>query len=197
MKRLVIASTNPNKLVEFRSALVSLAGFEIISQPAEVPAIEETGATFMENAVLKAVHASRFVDDPVLGDDSGLCIDALDGRPGLFSHRYAETADTRIRRVLREMVGIPIEKRSAAFVCALALALKGRLIWTGEGSVSGRIHDAPQGTNGFGYDPIFFLPEFGRTMAELTSEEKNQTSHRGRAVQRFLEHVVRSGDPDL
>jgi XTP/dITP diphosphohydrolase len=197
MKRLVIASTNPNKIFEFRSALVSLPGVEIVAQPPEVPSIEETGTTFMENAVLKAVHASRFVDDPVLGDDSGLCVDALGGRPGLFSHRYAESEEARIGRVLREMIGIPIEKRDAAFVCALALALKGRVIWTGEGRVPGRIHDAPQGTNGFGYDPIFFVPEFDRTMAELTSEEKNQTSHRGRAVQLFLEHVGRSGGPDL
>ena len=171
--------------------LAVLQGWETSEQPHAVPEIEETGATFLDNAILKAVHSSRFVDDVVLADDSGLCIDALNGRPGVFSNRYAADDRARIHRVLSEMESVPDADRGAAFVCALALAGHGEVIWTGEGRVEGVINREPRGTNGFGYDPIFYLPELGRTMAELTAEEKNRISHRGRALEELMRHFVR------
>ena len=188
MKRLVVATTNTNKVREFQWALAVLYGWEVRVQPDTVPTIEETGTTFLENAVLKAVNTSRFVDDLVVSDDSGLCIDALDGRPGVFSNRYAADDRSRIERVLTEMRAVPDPSRGAAFVCALALGQKGSIIWTVEGRVEGMIARSPKGENGFGYDPVFFIPEFGRTMAELTLDEKNRISHRGRALAELVKH---------
>jgi XTP/dITP diphosphohydrolase len=193
VNRIVVATTNPNKVYEVRSALASLGNWEVQPQPSNISPVDETGATFLDNAILKAVHTSQSVDDLVLADDSGLCVDALDGRPGVLSHRYAGSDPERIRRILAEMQGVPEEKRSAAFICALALARHGRIEWTGEGRVDGTINDAPAGTNGFGYDPIFLIPEYGRTMAELTIAEKNATSHRGRALREFVQHFTGLG----
>ena len=187
--RLVLATTNPGKIPEFQSALVSLSGWTVVSQPASVPPIDETGTTFIENAILKAVHTSRFVDDLTLADDSGLCIDALDGRPGVYSARYANTDTERIDRVLTEMAMIPDNHRTAAFVCALALAQRGSVLWTIERKVEGAIGRERAGTNGFGYDPIFIIPKFQRTRAELTMAEKTQISHRGRALRELADFL--------
>jgi XTP/dITP diphosphohydrolase len=189
VKRLVVGTTNRNKVVEIQSALHTLKGWIVEALPADVRDVEETGSTFLENAIQKALHFSRNVDALVLADDSGLYIEALDGRPGIYSARYASDALSRIARVLREMEDVSDERRNARFVCALALARAGSLIWTVEKDVRGRIVRAPSGTHGFGYDPIFYVPEAGRTMAELTLEEKDKLSHRGRALvelQRFL-----------
>jgi XTP/dITP diphosphohydrolase len=190
VKRLIVATTNQNKVREFKSALTALQGWEISVQPQNVPTVEETGATFAENAILKAKHTSLFVDDLVIADDSGLCIEALDGRPGVFSNRYATDDTARIQRVLMEMQSVQDEKRKAAFVCALALAQRGIVVWNLDGRVDGMITRSPKGSNGFGYDPIFFVPEFGRTMAELTLDEKNRVSHRGRALQQLVRHFL-------
>jgi len=190
--KLVLATNNPNKVYEVRLALASLPDWTVIPQPDTIPPIEETGTTFLDNAILKAVHTSHLVPDPVLADDSGLCVDALDGRPGVFSNRYAPTDTERIHRLLKEMESMPENRRAAAFVCALALVHHGEVLWSCEGRVRGRIHDRPVGTNGFGYDPVFFIPEFGRTMAELTIDEKNRISHRGRALQQFVRHFAGS-----
>ena len=192
MRRLIVATTNPNKIREFQSSLEGLGDWEVVVQPELVPAVEETGATFIDNAVLKATHTSAFVDDFVIADDSGLCIDALDGRPGVFSNRYAPTDPERINRVLAEMNSVPDSRRDAAFVCALALAHHGAVLWTGEGRVEGTIGRTPRGHNGFGYDPIFYIPEFAKTMAELTLDEKNRISHRGRALKEFVRHFIAS-----
>ncbi len=189
--RIVLGTKNPHKVYEVQSALGT--PFEVVPQPETVPDVEETGITFVENAIIKARHTSRYVNDLVLADDSGLSIDALDGRPGVRSARYAEGDDlARIRKVLEEMTHVPDHRRQAAFVCALALAQDGNVLWTGEGRVDGMIGRAPSGTNGFGYDPIFRIPEFNRTMAELTIGEKNRTSHRGRALQEFARHFAGS-----
>ncbi len=132
------------------------------------------------------------MDDFVIADDSGLCIDALDGRPGVFSNRYASSDPERIRRVLAEMNSVPDDRRGGAFVCALVLAQHGAVLWTGEGRVEGTIGRTPSGRNGFGYDPIFYIPEFGKTMAELTLDEKNRISHRGHALKEFVRHFIAS-----
>ena len=189
MKQFIVATTNPNKIHEIRSALEHLTDWQVIPQPETLPPVEETGSTFVENAILKAVQVSGMVDGLVLGDDSGLCVDALDGRPGIFSARYAETAGARIHRVLTEMVNVPKGRRHARFICALALARNRSLIWTTEGRVEGEIGFEPSGTGGFGYDPIFRLPHLGLTMAELALEEKNKISHRGLALQRLAAYL--------
>ena len=189
MKQFTVATTNPNKIHEIRSALEHLTDWQAVPQPETLSAVEETGSTFVENAILKAVQVSGMVDGLVLGDDSGLCIDAIDGRPGIFSARYAETAGARIHRVLTEMINVPKARRHARFICALALARNRSLIWTTEGRVEGEIGFEPSGTGGFGYDPIFRLPHLGRTMAELTLEEKNKISHRGLALQRLAAYL--------
>jgi XTP/dITP diphosphohydrolase len=189
VKQFTVATTNPDKLHEIRAALEHLTDWQAVSQPATLPPVEETGFTFVENAISKAIQVSGMVDGLVLGDDSGLCVDALDGRPGIFSARYADTASARIQRVLTEMIQVPHGRRRASFVCALALARNRSLIWTTEGRVEGEIGFEPSGTGGFGYDPIFRLPRLGLTMAELTLEEKNKISHRGLALQRLAAYL--------
>jgi XTP/dITP diphosphohydrolase len=187
VKRLILGTNNPHKVLEVQAALADLADWEIQPQPAAIAEIAETGDTFEACAIQKALHVSRQVRDLVLADDSGLCVDALEGRPGVLSKRYAPTDRERIARLLGELEGVAEPQRSAHFICALALARDGEVVWTGEGRIDGRIVHEPRGTNGFGYDPIFWIPEFNRTMAELSVERKNTISHRGRALQQFLD----------
>jgi len=182
MHRLVVATTNAGKVIEIRSALGELPGWELVPIPPDTPSIEETGQTFMENAILKAEHYSKYVNDLTLADDSGLCVDAMGGRPGVHSARYAPDPPSRIKRILQEMQPVPDDQRQAVFYCALALARAGNTIWTVEGEVAGVISRAPAGTGGFGYDPVFLLPALNRTMGELGTEDKNRLSARGKAV---------------
>ena len=182
MKRLIIGTTNAGKVVEIRSALGAVPGWTLDSLPAGIPSIEETGETFIENAILKAEHYSRFVDDLTLADDSGLCVAALNGRPGVHSARYAENPPARIKRILQEMQSVPDGLRDAVFYCALVLAQAGKIIWTVQGDAAGVIARAPSGNSGFGYDPVFVLPELNRTMADLSTEDKNRLSARGKAL---------------
>lgn len=182
MKKLVIGTTNAGKVIEIDSGLGELPGWTLEQLPAGTPSIEETGATFVANAVLKAEHYSRFSSELTLADDSGLCVAALGGRPGVHSARYASDPPSRIRRILGEMQSVPEGRRDAAFYCALALARGGRTIWTIEGEVHGVIAQSPSGTSGFGYDPVFLLPDLQRTMADLSTEDKNRLSARGKAL---------------
>lgn len=182
MNRLIIATHNSHKIEEMRSALAELEGWSIEPLPASAADVEETGATFIENAVQKAIAYSQHWDALTLADDSGLCIDALDGRPGVHSARYAPTDHERIERVLREMDAVPDDQRHARFVCALAVGDHGKCIWTVERRIHGWIMRSAAGSHGFGYDPIFRIPELRRTMAELNPEEKNRVSHRGLAL---------------
>jgi XTP/dITP diphosphohydrolase len=190
----VLATRNPGKAREFR-ALLSAGGLTVFDLAAAgVPAaeIEETGATFAENARLKALAVSRTIDLPVLADDSGLEVAALGGRPGVHSARYAGAGATdrdRIEKLLAELG--PAPDRSARFVCALALAQGGAVVAEVEGECRGEIARRPQGSGGFGYDPLFRIPELGRTFAELTAEEKNRWSHRERAVRLLRERLSR------
>jgi XTP/dITP diphosphohydrolase len=182
MPQLIIATTNSGKVIEIHEALGDIKGWSLESISPDIPSIPETGITFIDNAVLKAKHYSSFVRELTVADDSGLCVDVLDGRPGVHSARYAPDPPSRIKRILQEMQSIPDGQRSATFYCALAVARAGEVIWTVQGDVSGVIAHAASGTGGFGYDPVFFLPALNRTMGELSTEDKNRLSARGKAV---------------
>ncbi len=191
MRRLIVASKNPGKSSEIQTILEPLHDWQAEPLPAESPGCDETGSTFMENASQKAEFYSLRIPELTVADDSGLVVDALDGRPGIYSARFAPTDEARNKKLLEELKGVPEEKRTAEFVCALALARSGKVIWTVEERVRGRIGTEPAGSNGFGYDPIFWTPEFGKTMGELEPEVKNRISHRGRALARLKEYLAR------
>jgi XTP/dITP diphosphohydrolase len=182
VKKLIIGTTNAGKVIEIDSGLGELPGWTLEQLQEGTPSIEETGTTFVANAVLKAEHYSRFTSELTLADDSGLCVAALGGRPGVHSARYAPDPPSRIRRILGEMQSVPQGQRAAAFYCALALARGGRTIWTVEGEVHGVIAQSPSGSSGFGYDPVFLLPDLQQTMADLSTEDKNRLSARGKAL---------------
>ena len=186
--RLVLASNNAGKLAEF-NRLLEGSGMKAMPQ-AElgVGDVKETGLTFVENAILKARNAARITGLPALGDDSGLCVDALNGAPGLYSARYAGpdgNASRNIAKLLDTLQSVPDEQRSARFCCALVLLRHADdpqpLI--AEGRWEGRILRAPRGEHGFGYDPVFLDPENNLTAAELNPVIKNRISHRGRALE--------------
>jgi len=189
---LVVATHNRGKLQEFHT-LLAPAQLQIFSLDDLLIRNDhaETGASFAENARIKAVEYSRQTEHPVLADDSGLEVAALGGRPGIRSARYGRPGANdrdRIRQLLLELERTPGE-RQARFVCALALAQKGALIIETEGECRGEIALEPRGVNGFGYDPIFLFPELGRTYAELKPAEKNRVSHRARAVASLLKQL--------
>jgi len=188
-KSLVIATRNEGKLREFRS-LLSPHGFEVVGiadrSPDKDP--EESGTSFAENARLKALACSGETQLPVLADDSGLEVDALGGKPGIHSARYAgkeATDEDRVGKLLTELAAAG-GVRMARFVCALALAQQGKLVVEAEGECRGTIALAPRGSHGFGYDPVFFFPKLGKTYAELSEMEKNRVSHRAKAVHALL-----------
>lgn len=186
MTTIYLASANAHKLEELSAmfAGASTQGWRFAPPPAPLD-VEETGTTFAANARLKAEAGAARFGAPCLADDSGLCVDALDGRPGVYSARYAPTDQERIAKLLGELQGLPAERRTAAFVCAIALVWPdGRAIEV-EGRCEGRITDAPRGSGGFGYDPVFLVPALGRTFAELQAAEKNSLSHRAVAVSRL------------
>ncbi len=198
--KLVIASGNPGKLAEFQRLLAPL-GLECVAQRAVgVEDPEETGLTFIENALLKARHAARITGLPALADDSGLCVDALGGAPGLRSARYAgEPADPQanIRRLLDALAGVPAAGRGARFHASIALLRHAAdpepLI--AEGRWAGSILEAPRGSGGFGYDPVFLDPASGRSAAELDPGMKADVSHRGRAVRALQAQLAAAGWP--
>jgi len=187
---LVLATRNPHKTREFRELLG--AGFEIndLGATLNLTIPEETGTTFEENAILKAVSVSRAVDDLVIADDSGLEVDALDGAPGIYSARYAgETADdaANVDKLLRGLGNA--SNRSARFRCVITLACAGNVLGTVEGVVEGTIVDQPRGTGGFGYDPVFRPTGLDETFAEMAPELKNRISHRGKAAAALREKL--------
>ncbi|MDD2403057.1 MAG: RdgB/HAM1 family non-canonical purine NTP pyrophosphatase [Victivallaceae bacterium] len=188
MFKVVAATANPHKLVEFRKLLhdqnAEIVGLD--SYP-EMPPIEENGKSFLENAGIKALAAHQYCGVPAFGDDSGLEIEALNGAPGIYSARYADTPEGRINRVLTELKGQT--NRSAKFVCIIAIAANGEVIEAFKGEVKGKIIDTPRGTNGFGYDPIFVPEGYEQTFAEMPEELKNKISHRARACQAAIEFI--------
>jgi len=186
--RLLLATNNPGKAAELRQLLAG-CGWDIVT-PAEIGLnvqVEEPGQTYAENARIKAVQYARAGGLVALADDSGLEVDALGGRPGPLSARYAgpdRTDRERVEALLEELAGVPEEERTARFRCVIAMAdPRGRVALV-EGAVEGRIAREPRGESGFGYDPVFLLPERGMTAAELPPDEKNAVSHRGAAARK-------------
>ncbi len=192
--RLLFATTNPGKLRELRGLMGDAVEVVSLKDLPPIPEPVEDGATFEENARKKARAYAEASGLPALADDSGLCVDALGGRPGVHSARYAEGDDAaRYRKLLGELSGVADAERTAAFVCALCLALPGQETSVVEvGRCEGRIGHSPRGDHGFGYDPVFLLPG-GRALAELTSEEKASVSHRGAAFQKMRSHLLALG----
>lgn len=191
MIRLFFATGNAGKLKELRELVGG--DFEVLSnnELPGAPDVDEDQPTFAGNARKKALANLEATGLPTLADDSGLCVDALDGRPGVLSARYAPGDDAaRFQKLLAELRDVSDEKRTASFRCALALALPGGRVIVEQGACPGRILRDPKGTKGFGYDPVFFVPSLGKTMAELTSEEKSRVSHRGNAFRLMRTHLM-------
>lgn len=191
MKRMIFATGNENKMVEIREILGDLP-LEILSmKQAGIRAdIEENGTSFEENALIKAREVCRLAGEMVLADDSGLEIDYLNGEPGIYSARYmGENTSYRVKNknLMERLEGVPNEKRTARFVCAIAAVFSDGKELVVRGTVEGIIGYEERGENGFGYDPIFYLPERGLTTAELPPEEKNSISHRGNALRKMKE----------
>lgn len=192
--KVVLASNNPGKLCELDAVLRPM-GWELIAQgDLGVPEAEETGTTFEANALLKARHAAACTGLAALADDSGIEVDALDGRPGVYSARYAGSQcddEANNRLLLQELEGVPEEQRGARYQCVIALVRTAEdpdpLI--ARGAWEGRILEAPQGHNGFGYDPLFYVPTHGCASAELEPDVKNTLSHRGAALRALVERL--------
>jgi len=192
--RLYCATTNPGKLREFRLALADSFGVAALPGLGSIPACEETGATFEENAVQKALYYSKYCDGFVFVDDSGLEVDALGGEPGVYSARYAgpdATDEANNRLLLDRMRGVP--ERNARFVCVVGLAKSGQLVRTFRGEVEGLLAEEPRGLNGFGYDPLFYYPPFGCTFGEAPLERKMEVSHRSCALRSMRGYLLTSG----
>jgi len=196
--RLFCATSNPGKVLEFRMAATHfgfheieidlLPGIKDIAPPAE------HGTTFEENAALKAIYYSGFADEPVFADDSGLCVDALGGAPGVYSARYAgeNATDAANNALLLERLK-GVAGRRARFVCLAGLAQRGKLLGTFRGEVEGRMIDIPRGSGGFGYDPLFYYEPFQCTLAEVDPARKMDVSHRGKALRAMLEFLRTRG----
>ncbi len=184
--RLLIATTNPGKVREYRALLagldLELVGLNDVGIDVDV---DETGETYAANAELKARTYAQLSGLLTLADDSGLEVEALGGRPGVYSARYAPDSPARIQKLLGEMIDVPDDQRAARFQCAIVLATPDGSITATEGSCEGVIARAARGSNGFGFDPIFYMPEHSATMAELPEDVKNQISHRAHAAQKM------------
>ncbi len=183
MKQLIVATSNSGKLEEMQVYLSGL-DWELALKPKELE-IEENGSSFVENAIIKASGVAKALNQWAIADDSGLAVDALDGAPGIYSARFGNSDQDRIDRLLRELEGS--KKRTAQFVCAIALCRPdGSLALQTEGICVGEILNTEKGEGGFGYDPIFYVPSTQKTFAEMSSELKNEVSHRGLAFAKLL-----------
>ena len=194
--KLVLASKNPHKLVEMQTILGQL-GLEVVleSDVGVDVDVDETGTTFEENALLKAKAVTEASGMAAIADDSGLMVDALHGEPGVYSARYGgkDSDAARTAYLLENMADVPEEKRTARFVSAIACALPDGHVVTARGTCEGKILFHTQGDNGFGYDPVFYVPEIGMTFAEADGERKNAISHRGNALQEFCKAWKEAG----
>jgi XTP/dITP diphosphohydrolase len=201
-RELLLASQNRGKLAEMRALLRGLP-FVVLS-PSDIgltQAPEETGSTFIENATIKALHYSQASGRLAVADDSGISVDALGGGPGLLSSRFGgehASDDDRNRLLLSKLSGLPPEQRGACFTCAVVVArprpgTKPELLFEAVETVEGRIAEAPRGPNGFGYDPVFLYPPFGKTFGEVPNADKDRVSHRGKAFARLREFLCYAG----
>ena len=190
---MVIATRNKGKVKEFKRLLSSFANQIItLDEFPNIPEVVEDGLTFAENAKKKAEAISAYTNLPTIADDSGLVVDALDGKPGVFSARYAgekASAQENNQKLLDELTDVPFEKRSARFVSHIALAIPNENTIGVEDTVEGYILEEFRGNNGFGYDPLFYLPTYKKTMAEIEIEIKNQISHRGKAMVKLVNYL--------
>ena len=192
MKKLIIATGNPGKVREIEALLNGEYDSIMTMKEAGIKAdIVEDADTFLGNAAIKALTVSRLTDADVLADDSGLCVDGLDGRPGVYSARYSMsgTDEDNNRKLVEECSCIPEEDRTAHYVCALVLARNGEEVFSCEGTCDGRIILEARGKNGFGYDPYFFLDDYGITFGEMDPDIKNRISHRANALAAFKRFV--------
>ncbi len=195
IETIVLASTNPGKLKELREMLTG-KGITIhgLNEFADIPEAPETGSTFAENARQKALWYSQRLQATVLADDSGLEVDALNGKPGIYSARYAgvegkDRDQANNRKLIANLTNIPQQQRTARFRCAICLATPKNIRFEADGVLEGLIIDTPCGSNGFGYDPIVYLPDHEKTVAELTSDLKNAISHRGNALIKLMAYL--------
>lgn len=194
MKQLLIATKNRHKFEEIKAFLQKKLDwkqtqFSSLLDHSDLPDIEEDCLSFPGNSLKKAKTISKITKQPVLADDSGLCVDALDGRPGVFSARYAgagATDEKNNQKLLQELKSIPKNNRKAHYVCSIVLYFPDGKFYTALGELHGEMVDEYRGKNGFGYDPIFFMPDQGKTLAEITQEEKIQFSHRTKALEKLL-----------
>jgi XTP/dITP diphosphohydrolase len=186
---LLLASSNAGKLSEYRELARNFPlELDLLPNFRELVEFEETAPTFAENAVGKALYYGRFTDELLMAEDSGLVVPALGGAPGVYSARYAGPKGTEadcVRKLLDAMEGKTGTERRARFVCAIALAHRGRALAVVSDFVEGTITEEPRGPHGFGYDPVFLLPDVGRTSAEISQDEKNRLSHRGKAFRKI------------
>ncbi|MDD4494154.1 MAG: XTP/dITP diphosphatase [Eubacteriales bacterium] len=196
MRRLIVATRNKGKIAEIKRLLEGLP-FDVISmeQAGMEAEIEETGNSFQENSAIKAKAVFDAVGGVVLADDSGLEVDYLNGAPGIYSSRFAgegASDSDRVIKLLALLDGVPKEKRAARFVCAATVILEDGTMLQEQAVRDGYIADEPKGSNGFGYDPVFFLPDFNMTMAEIDSETKNKISHRAKALQLIKNRLIKN-----
>ncbi|MCF6154559.1 MAG: XTP/dITP diphosphatase [Candidatus Brocadia sp.] len=193
-KTILVATQNEKKRAEIKEILTDMPGI-LLRGPDDfpfLPEVEEDGNTYQENAIKKATILANVCNTWAMADDSGLEIYALNGRPGIYSCRYAgpnATDEKNIEKVLSELKGVPKERRTARFVCSIALAGPHGLFFIVEGCCEGFITEEPRGKGGFGYDPIFFVPDYHQTFAELTPSIKNRISHRASALKQFKERI--------
>ncbi|OHD65746.1 MAG: non-canonical purine NTP pyrophosphatase, RdgB/HAM1 family [Spirochaetes bacterium RBG_13_51_14] len=197
--KLVIATHNIGKIREIRNKFADIPGLELVplSDFPDAPEVIENGKTFKENAHRKAREAARFTGLPAMADDSGLVVDALGGRPGVRSARYGQlsAADAdRNRMILDELRDVPADRRTTRFVCVISIQFPDGGGYFAEGACEGIIAESMRGSHGFGYDPIFYLPDVKKTMAELTMEEKNRISHRAKALDAMRKILIKLGN---
>ena len=193
--KIFLATKNKDKITEFQEILYKMNVELVTCHDIDIPDVEETGSTFVENAILKARSASNFTSLPSIADDSGIEVDYLNGRPGVWSARYAgehATNEENNNKLLEKLDGVPDIKRGACYRCVIVFMRFSNdpFPFIAQDSWRGRIHDKPQGTNGFGYDPIFFLPDRNITSAELRPSDKHEISHRGKALLKFSNYFT-------
>lgn len=188
LDKIVFASKNKGKIREVKQ-LFSNINVEVLQVPEDFDVIEN-GETFLDNALIKAKKAVDLTRQIALADDSGLMVDALNGEPGVHSSRYADTDIARITKLLKALEGMPCDKRTARFVCSLVLVSpKGEVLHSTSGVCEGKIIFEPRGSDGFGFDPVFLVPELNLTMAQIPLEQKNTLSHRARAFNQMLKWI--------